>query len=94
MKKLFLIATAIILIGLFVWLITRRWGFASPGQAIIVGVLWLALTVAFEFLFGHYIAGHPWARLLHDYNLIRGRLWILVLLWTALAPYVFHRLRH
>jgi hypothetical protein len=26
----------------------------------LVGLLWLALTVAFEFLFFHYAAGKPW----------------------------------
>jgi hypothetical protein len=35
---------------------------------------------------------HPWSRLLHDYNLFEGRLWVLVLLWVTLAPYVFHKL--
>lgn len=51
-----------------------------------VGALWLALTIAFEFLFGHWVAGHSWARLLQDYELHRGRLWIGVLLVTLSAP--------
>jgi hypothetical protein len=29
----------------------------------------------FEFLVGHYVMGHPWSRLLHDYNILAGRLW-------------------
>lgn len=51
-----------------------------------VGLLWLALTVAFEFLAGHYIFGTPWEALLADYNLARGRLWIFVLISTYAAP--------
>ena len=60
--------------------------------ALAIGGIWLALTVAFEFLFGHYVMGHPWSRLFHDYNLLEGRLWVLVLVWTFIAPYVFYRL--
>ena len=51
-----------------------------------IGAGWAAVTVAFEFLFGHYVAGHSWARLLHDYNLFEGRLWVLVLLSILLSP--------
>ncbi|MEW6447103.1 MAG: hypothetical protein AB1426_03305, partial [Bacillota bacterium] len=57
-----------------------------------IGLIWLVLTVAFEFGFGHFVMGHSWSRLLHDYNLLKGRLWVLVLLWVAIAPYVFYRL--
>ena len=38
--------------------------------------LWLGMTLAFEFLFGHYIAGKSWSLLLADYNLAAGRLWV------------------
>ncbi|MBN1454784.1 MAG: hypothetical protein JW945_00820 [Methanomicrobia archaeon] len=58
---------------------------------IIIGILWLALTIAFEFCFGHYILGNPWSRLLHDYNLFAGRLWILVLVTILVGPYVIGR---
>ena len=51
------------------------------------------MTILFEFLFGHFIAGHPWSHLFHDYNLLAGRLWVLVLLWTAITPYLFYRMR-
>ena len=33
-----------------------------------------------------------WRALLHDYDLLAGRLWVLVLAWLALSPYVFYRL--
>ncbi len=53
-----------------------------------IGALWLMLTVLFEFGFGHYIAGHSWEKLLADYNILKGRLWSLVLIATFLAPYL------
>ena len=84
--------TGIILFGLYVWILSLRWKIQSSVEAIIVGIIWLTLTVAFEFLFGHYVIKHPWSRLLHDYNVCEGRLWLLVLLWITIAPYVFYKL--
>ncbi len=60
----------------------------GTGDLLAVGGIWLALTVAFEFLFGHYVVGHPWSRLLADYNIVKGRAWTLVLLAVFLAPLV------
>ena len=51
------------------------------------------MTVAFEFLFGHYVAKRPWRELLRDYNLFAGRVWLVVLVWVTLAPYVVYRLQ-
>lgn len=51
-----------------------------------VGGAWLVLTVAFEFGFGHWVAGHSWSRLLRDYDVFSGRVWLLVLLTVLLAP--------
>ncbi|MDY6953749.1 MAG: hypothetical protein SWE60_19755 [Thermodesulfobacteriota bacterium] len=51
------------------------------------------MTILFEFLLGHFLLGHSWGRLFHDYNLLKGRLWSLLLVWTALAPYLFYRVR-
>jgi len=52
----------------------------------LVGLLWLALTVAFEFLFFHFVARKPWEVLLADYNLLAGRIWLLVPLTELLGP--------
>jgi hypothetical protein len=55
--------------------------------------VWLLLTVAFEFLAGHYLFGHAWDRLLADYNLAGGRIWVLVLATTMFAPLAARWLR-
>jgi hypothetical protein len=86
-------ASALVLLGAYIWVIIRLWPPESPKEALAVGLMWLVLTVAFEFLFGHYGARHSWSRLLHDYNILAGRVWALVLLWVAIAPYVFLRLQ-
>jgi hypothetical protein len=85
--------TGVVLFGLYIGFIVRVWRPESATQAIAVGLLWLAMTVAFEFLFGHYVAGHPWDWLLLDYNLFAGRVWLIVLVWVTVAPYLFFRLR-
>lgn len=75
--------------GLFVHFFGRSY---PIGAMWATGFYWLMLTVAFEFLFGHYVAKHSWERLLADYNLMQGRLWVLVLLATLLAPVLCYRL--
>jgi hypothetical protein len=87
-------ATGILLFGLYIWVITNFWHIRSTTQALTIGLIWLGLTVAFEFIFGHYVVGHAWSKLLADYNLLAGRVWIFVLIWTAIAPFVFYSLRN
>jgi len=84
--------TGIVLFGLYIWALTLLWKIRSSAEAVAIGLVWLILTVAFEFLFGHYVMKHPWTRLFHDYNIFEGRLWVLVLVWITVAPYVFYRL--
>jgi hypothetical protein len=83
----------VIFFTVYIWLLSLRWPLESSRQALAVGVIWVGLTVVFEFLFGHYIAKHPWSRLLYDYNLLTGRLWSLVLITITLAPYVIYSIR-
>lgn len=86
-------ATGVILIGVYVWILSRCWVLPSAGQAVAVGLIWLIITVIFEFFFGHYVMKNPWSRLLYDYNILEGRVWIIILIWTAIAPYAFFRLK-
>ena len=83
----------ILLFGAYIWVLTGTYTIESPTQALIIGVMWLVMTVIFEFVFGHFVMGHPWSRLLQDYNLFKGRVWSLVLIWASVAPYLFFRIR-
>jgi hypothetical protein len=84
-------AIGVCLFGLYIWVLTRFWHIQSSQQAIAIGLIWLGLTVVFEFTFGRYIAGHSWSQLFRDYNLLAGRVWIFVLIWIAIAPFLFYR---
>jgi len=63
-------------------------GDESLRELLAVSLTWLALTVIFEFGFGHYMEGKPWATLLADYDILRGRVWSLVLVSEFAAPLV------
>jgi len=78
--------TLSLLILLIAWLSIRWINPTSIHQAWAVGVLWLATTVVFEFVAGHYLFQHPWSKLLADYDVRQGRVWIIVLLTTFVAP--------
>lgn len=83
--------SGMVLLGLVILVFVKLRPPASARQALLIGLFWMALTVAFEFLFFHFVAGHPWSALLANYDLLNGRVWVLLLAWVAIAPYVFYR---
>jgi hypothetical protein len=84
--------TLVVLIAGFVWLLQRRWPLRSTEEALRIGATWTVLTVGFEFGFGHYVDGRPWATLLAEYDVTSGHLWPLVLVTIAVAPVLARRL--
>jgi hypothetical protein len=89
------ISTLLLCLAILVltWL-TIEW-IRPPGAraAARIGLGWLLLTLAFEFIAGHFVFGTPWNRLVADYNLTQGRVWILVPVTTAIAPWLAARAR-
>ncbi len=86
--------TLIFFLALYMrWLQTRR---PLPSFAVAwqVGVVWAVLTIAFEFGFGHFVAGDSVASLIHNYNFAAGQLWGLVPIWMVVGPALIRRLRH
>jgi hypothetical protein len=69
------------------WLDARR-----VSQLLAVGLGWFALTLVFEFSLGVW-QGKSWSVLLEAYTFKSGNIWPVVLLVTALAPYIAARLR-
>lgn len=51
-----------------------------------IGVLWLAMTLAFEFGFGRLVERRSWESLFEAYTFKDGNLWLLVLLVTLISP--------
>ena len=59
---------------------------------LLTGLVWVVLTISFEFIFFHYIGGKPWSQLLADYNIMKGRIFPLVLIATLLSPIIASKL--
>lgn len=59
----------------------------SNQQLLLMGLIWLILTLIFEFGMG-LIAGRSWSYMLADYNLMKGRLWPLFLVVLFFSPFI------
>ena len=62
------------------------------GQAIWIGVMWLALTLIFEFTMVLVFMRKPLSEALQSYNIFQGELWPLVLIFILIIPAVFYKL--
>ena len=84
----------VVLLALLIWLAVPWLNPALEHRSLIrLGLFWLALTLAFEFLFGHFVDGADWSALLANYDITAGRLWILVPLTMGLGPWVVRHLK-
>jgi len=63
------------------------------GDAWMIGAFWLTTTLAFEFLFGHFVLGHTLDQLLSAFDPANGNLWTLVLFTTLIAPFLAGKTR-
>jgi hypothetical protein len=91
------VVSTVLLSGLIVAVasVTVPWvGPVTSRGAFAVGILWMALTLAFEFGAGYWLFHQPLAELVNDYNLTRGRIWPLVLVATVLSPVLVGKRRH
>lgn len=77
--------TFAILVGLYIWAMGRFLGLSSPVEAIGVGLMWMVLTIIFEFALGRYVVGDSWGKLIADYDILEGKVWGLFILWVGLA---------
>ncbi|MFZ0453484.1 MAG: hypothetical protein WCE54_11230 [Ignavibacteriaceae bacterium] len=75
-----------------IYFFIRKGSINGMNELISIGLFWLFLTIAFEFIFGHYVMNHPWGKLFADYNILKGRIWSLVLLNNIAAPLICGRL--
>ncbi len=80
-----------LILSLLIFLITLAvipWlSVSQPFNYLIIGSIWVGLTLGFEFIFGHWVAGKSWAEILMIFDIKHGNLMALVFLTTWLAPY-------
>lgn len=82
--------TGMILFFLYGLILNLFKQFESLSQAFLVGFIWVIMTVIFEFGFFHFVMKHPWEELLADYNIFRGRLWGVFLLFLLFLPILIY----
>jgi hypothetical protein len=58
-----------------------------------VGALWVGLTLAFEWSFGHYVMGRSWESIGTEYNLLQGGLMVVGLAIFGMSPWIAFHLR-
>ena len=62
-------------------------------ELLLVGFLWLGLTLAFEVLFGRFVVGASWERIGADYNVLEGGLLPFGMLVLLLSPLIAGKIR-
>ena len=83
---------SLLILGLTV-LLVKRLGVNTRVGYLVVGLFWLMLTLLFEVSFFVLVMGHPLDELLKDYDIFRGRLWLIVLVTTFFAPLLASKMR-
>lgn len=86
------VIVGVIVIFAITWACLPWMRIRTTRQALAVGALWAALTLAFEFGVG-WLLGASWGHILADYDLPHGGLMPLGLLAMALTPWTVRRLR-
>ena len=82
----------IILIFIYGLVVRKKINIVSRLDAVSCSMIWIVLTLCFEFGFGHFVFDKSFETLLADYNVLEGRLWPLVLIFTGLLPFIVRKL--
>ena len=81
-----------IILFVLCWFFIPRIGRGTAKTYWIIGLLWVVLTILFEFGFG-LLTGDTFADLIKAYDITTGNLWLLVVIFTGLAPWLTAKTR-
>lgn len=84
--------TLILLCSIYTWFIFPYLQIQNAKQAFLTGIIWVLLTMTFEFLLG-ILTGKSWEYLLRDYDIAGGRIWVVFLVCLLVAPFIIYVLR-
>ena len=85
--------TGSVLIFLVTYVFIRWIAATTRIQLVSVGLMWVVLTILFEFGLGRFVLDLPWERLTEDYDVTRGGLLGFGLLFMAATPTLVTMLR-
>ena len=69
------------------------YGALERHQWLFVGLLWVGMTLLFEFAFGRFVRHETWAELLQAWTFRGGNLWPAVVAVAAASPFLAARIR-
>jgi hypothetical protein len=76
-----------VLIFVVTWFLLPLLGSQTKKTYILIGLCWLVVTVLFECLMG-LLNGTSRETMLQAYNITTGNLWLIVVLFTGIIPYL------
>jgi hypothetical protein len=83
----------IVFCAVYLWFVFPGMQIGQGRQALMTGLLYVILTIIFEFGLGR-MNNRSWDLLLQDYHIFKGRIWPLFLLALLVLPYLIYLLRH
>ena len=83
----------VLLLAIYIAWVIKKYPPHSALDAFLIGLLWMVLTLVFEFGFGLY-RGNTWAQLMDAYTISKGHLWLLIPIWLVVAPYLFFKVQN
>ena len=84
--------TGAAMIALITFVFVRWLKGSSSRDFLLVGIMWVFLTVGFEMLLGRFAMNVSWERIASDYNLFHGGLMLFGLLAMLFAPWIMAKL--
>ena len=82
----------LLLIFIVSFIFIPRIGKGTPKTYWKIGILWLVLTIVFETILG-LAMGNTLTELLKAYDLTTGNLWLLIVLFTGITPWIAARIK-
>ncbi len=83
--------TLLLLFAAYFYVLVRTVPPGSGKQALQAGLMWLLLTLAFEFGFGRY-RGLSYEQMLSEYNILAGKWWVLVPIFVTVGFWAMNNL--
>ena len=85
--------TLIIILFVYTNLIFDRLDLKLSREALYTGLVWVLLTITFEFVLGYMILKQPFDMMLAEYNISQGNFWSLVIISIFFMPFILLKIK-
>lgn len=84
--------TLILFCAIYSWFIFPALNIQHVKQSLLIGLVWVLLTVSFELLLGR-MTNKSRTYLFQDYDIFTGHIWLVFIVCLFLLPYVVYVIR-